>query len=137
MLWTETCQPASFARPIVAVRSAGSQLHDRARAIVQVDLQPLDAEAVVDASPARDRRVPVPEELLVEVQGEVGVDAKRQGVVGGEASSSSRRSWLTHCSEIEVQPRVTASVHGFGRRIRLRSSSRSPIQWAWASMNPG
>ena len=57
--------------------------HGCARAIVEVDLQPLDAEAVVDGA-GLARHVPVPEELVAEVQGEIGVDAKRQGVVGGQ-----------------------------------------------------
>ena len=69
---------------MVSVRSAGSQLMVLPAAVVEVDLQPLDAEVVVDRA-GLARRVPVPEELLVEVQGEVGVDAEGQGVVGGQA----------------------------------------------------
>ena len=59
----------------------GLPVHGVATAIVEMDLQPLDAKAVVDRA-GLARRVPVPEELAVEVQGEVRVDAKRQGVVG-------------------------------------------------------
>ena len=62
MVWTDTCQPASFARPIVAVSSAGSQLMFVPAAIVEMDLQPLDTEAVVDGARFAIG-VPVPEEL--------------------------------------------------------------------------
>ena len=58
-------------------------VHRVATAIVEMDLQTLDAKAVVDGA-GLARRVPVPEELAVEVEGEVRVDAKRQGVVGGQ-----------------------------------------------------
>jgi hypothetical protein len=42
------------------------------------------------------RHVPVPETFVVVVQGEVGVDAKRQGVVGGQSRELVEALGLTH-----------------------------------------
>jgi len=50
--------------------------------VVEVDLQPLDAEVVIDRTWLA-RGVPVAEELAVVIQGEVGVDPERQGGVRG------------------------------------------------------
>jgi hypothetical protein len=41
--------------------------------VVEVDLQPLDAEVVVDRTWLA-RAIPVAEELAVVIQGEVGID---------------------------------------------------------------
>ena len=108
--------PAGLVRPA----DRGGELrrlpvHDRARAIVQVDLQTLDAEAVIDEA-RLPIGVPVSEELLVEVEREVGVDAKRQGVVGGKG--------LELVDALLVDPLFGdgcpaarhGQVHGFGRR---------------------
>ena len=116
--WTETCQPASSARPIVAVRSAGSQLMIVAPAIVEVDLQPLDAEAVVDEARARAIGVPVAEELLVEVQGEIGVDAELQGVVVGEAEEQIELFLVDPLLGDRGPAARGGRVHGVGRRFQ-------------------
>ena len=83
-VWTETCQPASFARPMVGGHIGRVPVDDRALAVVEVDLQSLDAEAVAHR-PALVVVVPVAEELVAEVQGQVRVDAHREGVGGGQA----------------------------------------------------
>jgi hypothetical protein len=51
-------------------------------------------ENVIGALTAR--HVPVPETFVVVVQGEVGVDAKRQGVVGGQSRELVEALGLTH-----------------------------------------
>ena len=82
--------PASLVRPADGRGQVGRlPVDDRALAIVEMDLQSLDAEAVAHR-PALVIGVPVAEELVAEVQGEVGVDAERQGVVGGQAGRARR-----------------------------------------------
>ena len=101
--------PARLVRPADGRRQVvGLPVDDLARPVVEMDLEPLDAQAVPHRPPLVIG-VPVAEELVAEIQGEIGVDTNRQGVVGGEGLSSSRRSGLTHCSEIEVQPRLMAA----------------------------
>ena len=116
-VWTETCQPASFARPMVSVRSAGSQLMTVPQPLSSVDLQPLDAEAVADRA-GLAVGVPVAEVLRrPAVQGEVGVDAERQGVVGGQR--------LELVEALRVDPLLgdrgpaaaEGRVHRLGRRV--------------------
>ena len=63
-------------------RSAPSQLMT-SPPVVEVDLEPLHAEAVPHRPPLVIG-VPVAEEFVAEIQGEIGVDANRQGVVGGQ-----------------------------------------------------
>lgn len=48
-----------------------------------MDLEPLNSEAVADEARLAVG-VPVAEELVAEIQGEIGVDANREGVIGGE-----------------------------------------------------
>ena len=79
-VWTETCQPASFARPMVSVRSAGCQWKIVPQPLSSVIFTPLDAEAVADR-PRLAVAVPVAEVLATgcrRVQGEVRVDAEGQ-----------------------------------------------------------
>ena len=83
MAWTETCQPASFARPIVAVRSAGSQFMIVPEPLSRWIFRPWTRRRSSTA-PGFAIGVPVAEELVVVVQGEVGVDAQRQGIVSGQ-----------------------------------------------------
>src|SRR5687768_7207344 len=59
---------------------AGLPVDDLSPSVVEVDLEPLDAE-VVPHRPSFVIGVPVAEEVTAEIQGEEGVDANRQGVV--------------------------------------------------------
>ena len=68
---------------MVDVEIGGLPVDDLARSVVEVDLQPLDAQAVPHRPPFVIG-VPVAEEFVAEVQGEIGVDAKREGIVGGQ-----------------------------------------------------
>ena len=89
MAWTDTCQPASFARPIVAVRSARSQSTVVPEPSSRWIFEPLDPEAVLDRA-GLARHVPVAEELVAEVQGEIGVDTKREGILSGQRGRARR-----------------------------------------------
>jgi hypothetical protein len=72
-----------------------------------VDLHPLDAEPVVDGA-GFAIGIPVAEEVLVEVEREVGIDAERQGVVRGKALQLGEPFLVDPLLLMEVQPRARA-----------------------------
>ena len=110
-VWTETCQPAAFARPIVSVSSPGSQW--------KIVPQPLSS---VIFSPWTRSRSPTGPGLRSVYQsprcaplGAGSFSARYASTRSGSASSAARvvssssLSGFTHCSEIEVQPRRSAA----------------------------
>ena len=83
-----------------------------------MDLQPLGAEAVVDR-PGLARLVPVAEELLVEVQGEIGIDADLQGVVLGEAEEQIQLFLVDPLLGDRRPAARRGRIHGVGRRFEV------------------
>ena len=82
-VWTETCQPA-VVRPADGLRQVGRlPVNDGALAIVEMDLQSLDAEVVSDRA-GLVVGIPVSVLLGLPVQSEIGVDAEREGIVSGQ-----------------------------------------------------
>ena len=118
-VWTETCHPASFARPMVSVSSAGSQWRTGRRRCPGVIFRPRTREAVPDGL-ADAVGVPVAE-MPPSAPARSGRDRRRRGAAcaswAARASSSSSRSRLTHCSEMEVQPRLQGGIHRLVSRV--------------------
>ena len=115
-VWTETCQPASFARPMVSVRSAGSQLKIVPQPLSRWIFRPWTRRRS-STGPGSRSAYQSPRSSVVGVQGEVGVDPERQGVVGGQG--------LELVEALRVDPLLAdrgpaaaeGRVHRLGRRI--------------------